>query len=804
MNALRSTSPRCRLVTRLTARARGTARVLRILLRTAVALVALFPAGAHAQWVVDGVPLCTANRIQQAPLTVSDGAGGALVLWTDLRGADDDLYVHHVFANGTKDPALPAQGQPVAVVAGHHEFVRMVSDGAGGAFVTWQDTRDFAASEYDVYAHHILPNGTLDPAWPANGCPVITVPPSGVAKSQFRPVIVPDGAGGAIVAWFDNRSGGATLYDIYATRVRPDGTVDPAWPAGGVALSTASGHQMNPTIASDGAGGAFVAWESTGQGIYATRVLSTGVVDPAWPANGRHLTTTIFAQGARPRIVASTEPPVPVVVFDTFAPDGTFHGTFNMGTTTVDRTLPISNVSRAAARFTVNGGSCTLGSIKLPISVSSSGAPPSTNILRVRLTTDAGGAPGTTLEVLSENAAWPPWADPFTTATTLVSSSQPTLLGGSSYWIVTEPTTFFPEGPDNFTVVYRWSHNSSATPVAIRQQSAQGALPSDPWPGSAGSSNLALRVNANALASAGAIVTWEDHRLGAANTGIYAQRIRSSGTLDPAWPAEALPVCDTTGQQLNPELVPDGAGGAILTWQDARYGTADIFTHHVRLTGTVDPAWPAGGRALCLAAGNQQFPQLVSDAVGGAIVAWQDARGANEDIYAQRVQAGGTLDPSWPGDGRRVCGHVAQQLIPTLATDGDHGAIVAWQDARGGVTTSHDIYVSRVLFNSAVADVPLSGAEPGFRLLPAFPNPARSAELAIPFELPAAGHVSVTVLDPAGRRVRTIADRVFTAGRQRVVWDGRDDAGSALANGIYFIRVRAAHTSATERVALLR
>src|SRR5262245_44678569 len=124
------------------------------------------------------------------------------------------------------------------------------------------------------------------------------------------------------------------------------------------------------------------------------------------------------------------------VIFDSFAPGGGFHPQENSGAafSMLDDPFPPTGI-RAAARFTVTGGSSQLTSITLPISVQRNTG---MNILRVRLAADNGGVPGTTLEVLSENQdIWPTLTNPFTTTTTLNSVTHPMLLNGSSYWIVT-------------------------------------------------------------------------------------------------------------------------------------------------------------------------------------------------------------------------------------------------------------------------------------------------------------------------------------------------------------------------------
>ena len=51
-----------------------------------------------------------------------------------------------------------------------------------------------------------------------------------------------------------------------------------------------------------------------------------------------------------------------------------------------------------------------------------------------------------------------------------------------------------------------------------------------------------------------------------------------------------------------------------------------------------------------------------------------------------------------------------------------------------------------------------------------------------------AGRVQVNIYDVAGRRVRTLADRVFPTGEQTLAWDGTDDTGQKIARGVYFVR----------------
>ncbi len=251
-----------------------------------------------AGWPADGQALLTdslamagADGGQTSPRIISDGAGGAIVAWQDLRSpvTEVDIFAQHVLASGVVDPDWKANGTALCAIEGFQGNLTMTSDGAGGAIVTWNDGRP-GANANDIYAQHILTSGLVDPRWPENGLAVCSA-----AGSQEVPTIVGDGAGGAIITWHDLRLD-PNNFDIFAQHVLNAGFVDRAWPVDGLAVCLADGNQGFPTIASDGAHGAIIAWTDGRSGvadhIFAQHVLGTGAVDPAWPANGRAISNT--------------------------------------------------------------------------------------------------------------------------------------------------------------------------------------------------------------------------------------------------------------------------------------------------------------------------------------------------------------------------------------------------------------------------------------------------------------------------------------------------------------------------------
>jgi hypothetical protein len=69
-----------------------------------------------------------------------------------------------------------------------------------------------------------------------------------------------------------------------------------------------------------------------------------------------------------------------------------------------------------------------------------------------------------------------------------------------------------------------------------------------------------------------------------------------------------------------------------------------------------------------------------------------------------------------------------------------------------------------------------------------FPNPfTESMELR--FAAPAQAALRLVVFDAAGRRVRGLIDPSRGAVDRIVSWDGRDDSGTPLRAGVYFLQI---------------
>ena len=85
----------------------------------------------------------------------------------------------------------------------------------------------------------------------------------------------------------------------------------------------------------------------------------------------------------------------------------------------------------------------------------------------------------------------------------------------------------------------------------------------------------------------------------------------------------------------------------------------------------------------------------------------------------------------------------------------------------------------------------------------AYPNPFRHSTR-FSFELRFPGDVELAVYDVRGRLVRQLERGLRGSGTHQLEWDGRDDAGRAVATGVYYFRLRAAGLAYSRPVVLTR
>jgi hypothetical protein len=548
------------------------------------------------------------------------------------------------------------------------------------------------------------------------GVPICTAP-----GARGVPGLIANQPGSAIVVWMDGRSSG---YDVYVQRI--DGSALPQWTSNGMPLTT-NGAAVTPAYTvPDGAGGvifAWSAWGSSGIDIYAQRIDASGTA--LWAAGGILINAQPYDQwvndimpdGAGGAIIA-------------WADDKPNHDTISAQRVDASGTL-----LWPAAGVLVSGDA--LGGYNL-----NSASP-------LVVPDGAGGA-------------------------IVVWNGNYLRAYGSDYQTESD--------------AYAQRIDASGT----KEWGVSGVL-IGPFPGN--------QFPANVISddAGGAIVTWETQNANDnGNTDIYTQRVSPTGT--PVWDPSGVAVTTLTGNQYVTGVIPDGAGGAFMTWD----GKSRNWLQRVSASGVLQYA----GNGIMTSkyesyGAGSYLGNLVPDGAGGVIVAWADRRNiaTDSDVYAQRFNGSGV--PLWTSWGVPVSVEYSRQQFPHLVPDGSGGALIAWWDTRDDFSVH--IFAQRVSANGVLTLPTTVGGTrtPSLVVSDAHPNPF-AEQTSLDVVLPGTSPVTVEMFDVAGHRVRSTTVSPTGGGPVQVVIDGRDQNAGLLPSGVYFCRIHAGAQVVTKKLIIAR
>ncbi len=792
-----------------------------------LSLLLTAPTQGQAQWQRDGAPLSAAAGMQHFSKSVPDGAGGMIVTWMDVRGSVFDIYAQRINSSGVVQ--WPVNGVAVCAAAGTQFAPIIVSDGAGGAIIAWIDSRNDAG---DIYAQRVNASGTS--MWTVNGVPLCTA-----TGTQGSAVVVADGSGGAIVSWIDERLP-TSLGDVYAQRVNPAGAVQ--WTANGVGVCVLTSYQASPAIASDGSGGAIVAWtdyRNSDYDIFARRINSAGV--PQWPGNGIAICTESGQQGGA-MVVASASGSAFILWTD-----------YRFGG--VDVLMQKVDAS----------GSTLLGLNGVYVSAANDA-----QYLNSAISDGAGGM-------------YVAWSDYRNLSDVDVYAQRVNAAGESQWMFYGVPVAALAYNQTSPALVYdgangliaAWVDNRSSVPHIYTQRLKSSGEPMWALNGVALSINPAQSRDYCSVVSdgaGGAIVSWDVNYGGFPD--VYAQRVEGDfgawGTPEP--------------KLVTVEDVPNDQGGKVaVNWTRSHHDalpSSDIT--HYSVWRAVDANIPANTFGTAgtsteswSVAPDFSGPALVHERIGTTDYYWEWVANQNashdpsysfaastrEDSVASststhyfRVLAH-TSDPSVLFKSAVVSGHSVDNLAPPaplvlvaqrVGTDvqlhwnravaPDLRDYAVYRATSSGVTpvpinflasaedtvatdanapssalyyivTAYDVHANQSHPSNEAHVGSLTGignlpSVTALTVLQNHPNPF-TATTEFQIGLPESGDVRVDVFDVAGRRVMTM-DAKGVKGWQRIPFAARDQRGRSLASGVYFARVSAAGKTITKKMVIAR
>lgn len=223
--------------------------------------------------------LCVSVVHATYSLPVSDGHGGAFVVWIESAGSDCDLRVQHVGLGGEPADGWPEGGRSLCSAPGTQTQPTVAPAEDGGAWFAWKDFRQPEQSA--IYLARLDATGGPLAGFPEGGVRV-----SDIGSTASDPALTPDGSGGAWLLWLEGRRGART---VRLKHFGQDGALVAGWPADGRALTDSTADAVRLVAATDPSGGLILAWVNsvgaTGE-MRMTRIDATGVPSAGWPAHG--------------------------------------------------------------------------------------------------------------------------------------------------------------------------------------------------------------------------------------------------------------------------------------------------------------------------------------------------------------------------------------------------------------------------------------------------------------------------------------------------------------------------------------
>ena len=168
----------------------------------------------------------------------------------------------------------------------------------------------------------------------------------------------------------------------------------------------------------------------------------------------------------------------------------------------------------------------------------------------------------------------------------------------------------------------------------------------------------------------GFVVVWEDYRNSIAN--IYGRCFGTDGTPE----SDDFIVSSSGAAALMPAIAADSLDSFIATWLVAEDDDFNIYARKFNNSGIA----PSESFKVNNDENNfQWFPAIATSSTGESIIAWEDKRDGNSNIYGQRLRADGSKRA---GNFRIDDAEGNNQQWKPKASFGGNNFVIVWEDYR--------------------------------------------------------------------------------------------------------------------------
>ena len=604
-------------------------------------------------WAEDANPVGLMPNNQGKFDMIPDGYGGVIVVWEDSRSENGQEKIFAQRINIRGEALWDRDGVQICEQPGRQLVPKIISDRKNGFFLIWEDGRE-GRENLDIYAQHINLDGKIN--WKFEGQPICRAPQ---LQQNFK--VCSDGNNGLFVLWEDFRSG--TFWNLYAQHFNSDGEL--LWPENGIDLfGSLSENQKNPDLIPDGLGGFVFVYQrygdnTRGYDIARGRVKENGSLAYQFSVcySIEDQINPVIVQKGKDAIIAWED--------------------YRYGTKDIYGQM--IGIQEGLIKWEPNGKgiakwegeqshpqvvTSVIGNYQVFIWESIKEGKVSLHASRV----DQYGEP-----VWSEG-----------------SKALCEVPGGQ------DQVSVLPVDGQGFWCSWRDSREQFGNKIYLQSLDPGGKFRLQSEGVELASSHSGIYAKIEDLQIEPAqngdfFLAWKDYRNGEKNPDIYLQRIDASGK--PVWKEGGIDITPVVGEQSRPTLVNDGAGGLIVCWVDRRNGRdVNLYTQRISSRGLT--LWRANGELICDAPKSQSYVKAVTDGREGVIVAWSDARNlmtSGFDLYIQRINFQGK--PLWGENGKPFARYPGLQSSPSLISDDNSGAYIAWMDMRNEVS---NIYIQHI------------------------------------------------------------------------------------------------------------
>ena len=241
---------------------------------------------------------------------------------------------------------------------------------------------------------------------------------------------------------------------------------------------------------------------------------------------------------------------------------------------------------------------------------------------------------------------------------------------------------------------------------------------------------------------------------------------------------DTVTIAHTLAADAYPCVTSDGTN-FLVAWEDIRNAESDIYVTRLDSSGAI---LDSSGIPLCIVSGSQVHPTAVWDGTYYTVV-WEDYRNTSSDIYGARVTNTGSVFNRFS-----VVTQDGNQFMPSIVDGAGAHLMLAYAGFADSIGTE-PVNTIRIWGSLFVPPAGIAEENPKSSRsdisLHFLVNPARS-KTTISYTIVQKGNVSLTIYNASGRKVKNLVHSHLRPGRYTVTWNGIDANGIPVQSAVYF------------------